>query len=92
MSTNLALSASDAKRLTMRVRDHRKEVSEHILQNIYITIRNRARSGDRMFTYTCPGATLTIYNTEIVTDMIVETLRYRNFRVQRQGAVLIISW
>lgn len=86
------LTAKDAKRLSMRVKNHRKEVADKILTNIYKAISSRARYGERVISYTFPEVTNTVYDVDAVMECVQTTLRTRNFRVSRKGNCIYVGW
>lgn len=86
------LSASDAKQLTTRVREHRRAVADKMLANIYGAIYDRARYGDKALSYSMPAVTNTIYDTDAVYEIIENALVVRNFKVLRRGHNVTIAW
>lgn len=89
---NASLTANDAKRLTSRVKEHRRSVAEKILGNIYRAIAHEAKYGYRYIAYTVPVVTDTVYNTDSVLEIVRETLVMRNFIVVNKENVLLIGW
>lgn len=86
------LTAKDAKRLSMRVKNHRKEVADKILTNIYKAISSRAKYGEREISYTFPEVTDTVYDVDAVIEYVQTTLRTRNFKVKRTGNWIYVGW
>ena len=86
------LTANEARKLTHRVKDHRKNVADRMLVNIYKSIHARARYGDRAICYSCPSVTHTVFDIQAVIQVVLDALRLRNYRVANVGHVIYISW